>query len=243
MDSVGKMLVRWKDRAMPRWAILCGGVPAMSRPSNTMRPAVGAICPLSRLKKVVLPAPLGPITECRAPSSTSRVTALTAVSAPNSLVSPSVLTRGIGLHGGGPAGRTPRPEARPRLDNSATEEQHHDDEGHTEEERPTAPPRAHRLGEPDEHEGADARAVERSGAADEGGEDDIAREDEADGLERHDAEEHRVEHSRETGDGDTDDEGRTLQARHVEAQGLGARLFLPDRPQDLPERRLHEPLH
>ena len=68
MDSVGKMLVRWKDRAMPRWAILCGGVPAMSRPSKTMRPAVGASCPVSKLKKVVLPAPLGPITECSAPS-------------------------------------------------------------------------------------------------------------------------------------------------------------------------------
>src|SRR5882672_6496623 len=138
MDSVGKMLVRWKERAMPRWAILCGGVPAMSRPSKMMRPAVGASCPVSRLKKVVLPAPLGPITACRAPSWTSRVTALTAVSAPKALVSPSVLTRGIGLHGGGPAGRAPRPEARPRLDDAAAEEQHHDDEGHAEEERQRA---------------------------------------------------------------------------------------------------------
>src|SRR5713101_8951188 len=134
MDSVGKMLVRWKERAMPRWAILCGGVPAMSRPSKTMRPEVGASCPVSRLKKVVLPAPLGPITECRAPSWTSRVTALTAVSAPKALVSPSVLRSGIGPNGGRPPPRRPPPpEARPRPHDPAAAEQHHDHEGHAEE--------------------------------------------------------------------------------------------------------------
>ena len=44
-----------------------GGVPAMSRPSKMIRPDVGASCPVSRLKNVVLPAPLGPMTECSEP--------------------------------------------------------------------------------------------------------------------------------------------------------------------------------
>ena len=86
IDRVGKMLVRWNDRAIPRWAMRCGGVPAMSRPSKMIRPDVGACWPVSKLKNVVLPAPFGPITECSEPSSTSSVTALTATRAPKDLV-------------------------------------------------------------------------------------------------------------------------------------------------------------
>src|SRR6266545_4094198 len=134
MESVGKMLVRWNERAMPRCATPCGGVPAMSRPSKTIRPEVGACCPVSRLKNVVLPAPLGPITECSEPSSTSIVTSLTAVRAPNDLVRRSVLTRGIGP------------------DPPAPEEEHHDHEGDAEQERPARPHGADRLREPDEDE-------------------------------------------------------------------------------------------
>src|SRR5262244_4275760 len=114
---------------MPRWATPCGGVPAMSRPSKMIRPEVGVCCPVSRLKKVVFPAPFGPITECSEPSSTSMVTPLTAVSAPKDFVRRSVLMRGIGPYRGGrPACSAPRPEARPRLDHSAPEEEHHHDE-------------------------------------------------------------------------------------------------------------------
>src|SRR6266849_9518950 len=169
---------------MPRCATLCGGVPAISRPSKMMRPDVGVSCPVSRLKNVVLPAPLGPITECRAPSWTSRVTALTAVRAPKALVSPSALRSGIGPNGGRPPPRrAPRPEARPRLHHAAAEEQHHDHERDPEEQGPALPHHADRLREPDEHEAADDRSVERARPTDERGEHDVARKDEADGLE------------------------------------------------------------
>src|SRR5713226_6397311 len=169
----------------------------MSRPSKMIRPDVGANCPVSRLKNVVLPAPFGPMTECSEPSWTSNVTALTAVRAPNSFVRASVLTRGISPCGGRrPARRAPRPEARPRLDDPAPEEQHHDHEGDAQQERPARPHGAYRLRQPDEHEGADDRPVEGARAADEGGEDDVAREHEADGLQRDDAEEHRIKHAR-----------------------------------------------
>src|SRR5262245_30887168 len=137
MERRGKTLVRWNERAMPRWAIRCGGVPVMSRPSKRMRPEVGPCWPVSRLKNVVLPAPLGPMTEWSDPSSTSSVTSLTAVSAPKAFVRRSVLTRGIDLYRcGSPARCAPRPEPRPRLHHAAPEEEHHDDEGHAQQEGP-----------------------------------------------------------------------------------------------------------
>src|SRR6185503_5785897 len=163
---------RWNERAMPRCAMRWGGVPAMSRPSKRIRPEVGACWPVSRLKNVVLPAPLGPMTECSDPSSTSRVTSLTAVRAPKDLVRRSVLTRGIEPHPAGrPARRPPRPETRPRLDHPAPKEQHHDHEGDAEQERPARPHGADRLRQPDEDERANHGPVERAGAADEGRED------------------------------------------------------------------------
>ena len=42
--------------------------------------------PVSRLKSVVFPAPLGPMIECSVPASMSRLTSLTAVRAPNDLL-------------------------------------------------------------------------------------------------------------------------------------------------------------
>ena len=69
-----------------RWA----GVPVMSFPSKRMRPELGGNVPVSRLKSVVLPAPFGPMIECRLPASMLSVTSLTAVSAPKDLVRFSV---------------------------------------------------------------------------------------------------------------------------------------------------------
>ena len=55
------MLVIWYERAMALREIRLGGNPAMSSPSKTMRPAVGRNTPVRQLKKVDLPAPLGPM--------------------------------------------------------------------------------------------------------------------------------------------------------------------------------------
>src|SRR5215510_9815884 len=229
---------------MPRWATPCGGVPAMSRPSKMIRLDVGVCCPVSRLKKVVFPAPLGPITECSEPSASSIVTALTAVSAPKYLVRRSVLTRGIGAYRFRCAARgTPRPEARPRLDHPTPEEQHHDDEGNPEQERPARPHGTDRFRQPDEDEGTDDRAVERARAADEGGEDDIAGEDEADGFERHDAEEHGVEYPRQAREGSAHHEGGELHAGDVVTQSFRAQLVLANGLEDFAERRLDDALH
>src|SRR5687768_15145987 len=55
-----------------------------------MRPRVGAMNCVSRLKKVVLPAPFGPISACMLPRFTFKSTSFTATKPLNSLVSPRV---------------------------------------------------------------------------------------------------------------------------------------------------------
>src|SRR5688572_21347910 len=55
-----------------------------------MRPAVGSRKCVSRLKQVVLPAPLGPMRAWMLPRRTFRATSLTATKPLNSLVSPRV---------------------------------------------------------------------------------------------------------------------------------------------------------
>ena len=80
--SSGKISVIWKVRAMPTPTRWCGGIAVMSRPSNRIRPAVGGKKPLIRLKNVVLPAPLGPMTARSSPGSTSIDTWSTATRLP-----------------------------------------------------------------------------------------------------------------------------------------------------------------
>ena len=46
---------------MPLCEIALGGKPVMSSPLNTMRPPVGRSTPVRQLKKVLLPAPFGPM--------------------------------------------------------------------------------------------------------------------------------------------------------------------------------------
>ena len=67
---------------MPRRERACGGIAVTSDPPNSMRPLVGATSPVIKLNKVVLPAPLGPITANASPAATARLTSSTALSAP-----------------------------------------------------------------------------------------------------------------------------------------------------------------
>ena len=53
----------WNVRATPRAMILSGRRPVMSLSANTIRPVEGLYSPVSMLKNVVLPAPLGPMIE------------------------------------------------------------------------------------------------------------------------------------------------------------------------------------
>src|SRR2546422_7166837 len=75
---------------MPFWEIRLGGSPAMFSPLNSTRPEVGLMTPVRQLKKVLLPAPLGPMMARISPWATSKLTLLSAVRPPKRTVSPSV---------------------------------------------------------------------------------------------------------------------------------------------------------
>src|SRR5258706_7407387 len=75
---------------MPRRAICAGFSPVMSAPLKWMLPRVGLRNWVSRLKQVVLPAPLGPISAWMLPRRTFRDTSCTATKPLNSLVKPRV---------------------------------------------------------------------------------------------------------------------------------------------------------
>src|SRR5262249_2713330 len=84
------MLGIWYDRGRPLWEITWGGSPAISSPLRRIRPEVGRSTPVTQLKNVLLPAPLGPMIARTCPRGTEMLTALTAVSPPKRIVRPSV---------------------------------------------------------------------------------------------------------------------------------------------------------
>ena len=64
IDRTVKSLNRrifWKVRAMPHWLISVVFLPVIFLPSRTILPVSGLYTPVSKLKIVVFPAPLGPI--------------------------------------------------------------------------------------------------------------------------------------------------------------------------------------
>src|SRR5262249_60910836 len=71
--------------------------PATSSPLNTIRPLVGRNTPVRQLKKVDLPAPLGPMIPRISPAGTASDTLLSAASPPKRIVSASVLRIGGAL--------------------------------------------------------------------------------------------------------------------------------------------------
>src|SRR5471030_18025 len=76
----------WNERITPMRAICAGRARLMSPPLNKIWPELGTRNLLSKLKQVVLPAPLGPISAWMWPRRTFRFTSLTAVYPLNSLV-------------------------------------------------------------------------------------------------------------------------------------------------------------
>src|ERR1700730_7255584 len=92
--SRGKMLVRWNDRPIPRRQRSWGAIPVTSRSLNTIRPSSGSMCPVIRLKRVVLPAPLGPMHARIEPRGPVNDTPPTAMKPPKFLESPRTSSTG-----------------------------------------------------------------------------------------------------------------------------------------------------
>src|SRR5207244_2522814 len=84
MEGKGRTI--WNVRPIPRRAIRYGGMPLIDASSHRMSPASGRVSPLMQLSRVVLPAPLGPMTPSTWPGSTVKVTPARALTPPNRLL-------------------------------------------------------------------------------------------------------------------------------------------------------------
>ncbi len=76
----------WKVRPIPRAAIECGACPVMSSSPSITCPEDGLYRPVRTLKKVVFPAPLGPMRETIPPSGIVKSTSRTAIRPPKRTV-------------------------------------------------------------------------------------------------------------------------------------------------------------
>src|SRR5246127_470773 len=97
---------------MPFCEMVLEGSPVISSPLNRMRPEVGLSTPVKQLKKVLLPAPFGPMMAHTLSRLTSKLTWESAARPPNRTVNSSVLRTGAG---GAPR---PFPGERPSLTTS-----------------------------------------------------------------------------------------------------------------------------
>src|SRR6478672_10632323 len=106
--SLESTLVSWKVRTMPSRATRKAGMPRRLRPLNDQSPPSGRSNPVSRLKNVVLPAPLGPIRPVITPRWISRWSTSTAVRPPKVRRIPSATTIGSGFFAPGSWGTSLR---------------------------------------------------------------------------------------------------------------------------------------
>src|SRR5215212_4108396 len=85
-DIDSKVSGTWKVRARPSLARASGGRRVTSAPAKDTAPEVTGKSPVRQLKKVDLPAPLGPIRPRISPSSTVTDASSTALKAPNAFI-------------------------------------------------------------------------------------------------------------------------------------------------------------
>src|SRR5262245_15130258 len=151
------MFVRWNERPMPSRQMSCGARPVTSRPSSTTVPVSGLRWPVTRLKNVVLPAPLGPMMAAIRPRSTFTLT-------PPTAMKPSKLLRTSRTSSTACAPQPAR-ECLRRAGQTAGEHEEQHDEDHAQHERPGLRIGGDLLIEEDQHQRAKRRSVEGPHAA------------------------------------------------------------------------------
>src|SRR5712691_13409467 len=231
--SLGKMFVRWNERPTPRRQTSWGARPVMSRPSKRTAPASGRTCPVMRLKRVVLPAPFGPMIAVTWPAATVRLTPPTASKPPNALWRSRTSSTA-----------EPPPCALPERDGrpgeAAGEAEQEDDEDRAQHERPVLGVGDDLLVEEDQGQRADAGAEEGPHPPEErhdqhlGGLGPVGEVGEDAPVE--DAEEPAGEPREHAGE----HEGRELVPADVDPDELGALRVLADRGEEASEGRAHD---
>src|SRR5213594_804516 len=238
----GKMLVRWKDRPMPRRQRSWGAMPVTSRALKITRPASGVRCPVIRLKSVVLPAPLGPMMALMEPWGTVTLT-------PPTAWKPSKLFWTSRTSSTGPPPSPPAPQRGGGSGEAAREREEQEDEDRAEDQGPVLRVGDDLLVEPEQDHRSDGRAEERAHAAEQGHDQHLG----GLGPVREVGEDPAVvdaeEAARQPREPAGEDEGGQLVAAHVDADELGALRILPDgrehpaegRADDAPEDPEAEP--
>src|SRR6201984_253135 len=117
----------WNVRPTPARACTSADERVTSTPSNSTRPVVGTVSPARQLKKVDLPAPLGPISPMISPCATARSAPRTAKKLPNALetfcaLSSMIPPRQKGRHARPPFVHAARLEPREQHDDAAIED-------------------------------------------------------------------------------------------------------------------------
>ena len=237
------MAVIWKVRPTPSAPDRARAQPGdVAAAEHAPRPASGASWPLSRLKQVVLPAPLGPISASSSPASTAKLTPSTAWTPPKAFAQCLSASRHRSGHRAASRRRLIRGATLAPLEEAADqalrEGQHqHDDRGAEHEAASTrrwpapASPAARRRRR--RRRSARSRSARRRAAP------SAARRPTWD---RHVGREHAALEVGEQPAGDArrdrgEGEGEPVDARHVEADGLRAQRAVAPRAQRVAERR------
>src|SRR5216683_1993786 len=244
---------------MPSRAISCAWALEMSLPRNSTWPWVGSSWPVSILKKVLLPAPFGPIRQRSSPSSKLKSTLRTARTPPKCMLRSRVCNSGSAIAllrrrrfeplGRAPAAQTQQRQApvAERRHDPLRHQEHERDQDHPEDQgrigedlRPPVRAAARLVGakrgaEPLDADAADHRTDQRAAAADQDPDDDLR------GLRQ--SENRRADKiapigeqaAGETGQCAADRERRKLVGARIITQQLGAPLVLADADDDAAE--------
>src|SRR5213078_296658 len=164
-EKSGKMLVIWNERASPSRDRAGASRRVTSRPAKRVVPASGLRSPASWPISVVLPAPLGPMSACVSPSSTSRSTRSVARRPPKLLLSPRIATSGSAIA---------RDLSRQEPEQAAFGEEHHPDQEGPQDDLPVLGHRGQHVLETEEHDRADHRPDQRAHPAEDHHEHDLA---------------------------------------------------------------------
>src|SRR6266566_689751 len=244
---------------MPSRAISWGWALEMSCPRNSTWPWVGSSWPVSILKKVLLPAPFGPIRQRNSPSSSVKLTLRTARTPPKCMLRSRVCSSGsaIALLRRGrfealfraPAAQTQQrqPPIAERRHQSLRHQQHERDQDQPKDQgrvgedlRPPVRTAARLIGaergvEPLDADAADDRTDQRAAAADQDPDDDLRRLREPEDGRADEIAPIGEQTAGKTGERAADRKGRKLVGARIVAQKLGAPFVLADADDDTAE--------
>src|SRR5437867_6184185 len=218
-------LTIWKVRQRPRAQISWAGTRETSRPSRRTRPSSGAKKPEMTLKRVVLPAPLGPMMPTISPGAARSETSRTAVRPPKRLVtasSSSIAARGADALAE-PSDQALRDEANHHDEEAAVDDEVDADEAAPDVAEHGAEGGLERGDEEGAHEGPHGCAHPADDGVESEADREVHRED-VEGI--HEAHVLRPQGAAHAGEGGRGGDGPHLEPAARNAEGLGGVLVL-----------------